>query len=582
LSQSEPGDWLWHSQEKTMSDDKQQVPPQERQHAPPVPGQEALPENEQQVPPTEGEQLPPEQDELTQQVQEMGRTLRDGLTQVSGRLRQVFGRATQLWDESAVPPPTRLTGSREEEYVRQLAKRWTQQEFLVTPDLIDNMAIESWERLDLWEFRVQTRWETRAFEVTTEPYSGAKPTATGRVLPLWDYVLPVVSDPEAREVRERLSDADELAMCLSCNGSGRIACSTCTGKGWVVCSDCKGRTKLRCPRCKGKAIIPDWGAPRRGPGKNFFQSQAEQLADAVKDRANDMVDSVRQYVPLPGGQPQLAPGERPKGMIPCPECVDGEIECSCGSGKRVCTTCQGVKTQPCPICKGSGQVIRHREIVRRFEAREALRTVGEVAIPEKALRKAEGDVIMTVETIPALEKTTPPAGLAEEVWRAAQEAARTNRQPSAPEQHATFQSVEFLRVPVVKVGYTYGEAPYSFYAFGAEGKERFFAEGFPPRWKRVERFVRSVAQELITPTASPPPESRVSDFSRYKEAREGGRQSIPVEMPRVVVQEEAAPPSESQPAPSAPEHPEPPQQEQSGQEQPRHQGSEGAMGPLEG
>ncbi len=556
-----------------MADDGQHVPPQDGQRIP-LENQQQPPEaqGQQPPPPTEGEQFPPYQDELTQQLQEVGRVLRDGLSQASGRLKQVFGRASQLWEESAVPPPTRLTGSREEEFVRRLAKRWTQQDFLVTPDLSDNMAIASWERLDLWEFRVQTRWETRAFEVTTEPYSGTKPTTTGRILPVWDYVLPVVNDPQLQLARERLPDADELAMCLSCNGSGRVACSTCTGKGWVVCPDCKGRTKIRCPRCKGKAMIPDWGGPRRGPGKNFFQAQAEQLADAVKERASDMVDSVRQYVPLPGGQPQLAPGERPKGMIPCPECVDGEIECSCGSGKRVCATCQGVKSQPCPICKGSGQVIRHREIVRRFETRETLGTVGETAIPEKALRKAEGDVMMTVEGIQALEQVTPPEGLSEEVWRAAQEAARKQRQPFAPEQHATFQSVEFLRVPVVKVAYTYGEAPYTFFAFGAEGQERFFAESFPPRWKRVERFVRSVAQELITPGASSVPESRVSDFSRYKEAREGTRQRIPVEIPRVTVQEE--PPAQGAPAQEAPGA--------GAAEPPKETTSEDGVGPVEG
>jgi hypothetical protein len=531
-----------------MSDDEQQVPPQEGQQIP-IENKQQPPRPPEQMPPAEGEQVPPSQDELTQQFQEMGRVLRDGLTQASGRLRQVFGRATQLWDESAVPAPTRLTGSREEEFVRQLAKRWTQQDFLVTPDLGENMAIESWERLDLWEYRVQTRWETRAFEVTTEPYAGAKPTTTGRILPVWDYVLPVVSDPQVQLVRERLPDADELAMCFSCNGSGRVGCSTCTGKGWVVCSDCKGRTRLRCPRCKGKAMIPDWGGPRRGAGKNFFQAQAEHLADAVKERASDMVDSVRQYVPLPGGQSQPLPGERPKGMIPCPECVDGEIACSCGSGKRVCTTCQGVKTQPCPVCKGSGQVIRHREIVRRFEAREMGGTVGEAAIPEKVLRKAEGDVMMTVESIQSLENAAPPEGLTEDIWRAAQEAARKHRQPFAPEQHAVFQSVEFLRVPVVKVAYTYGDAPFTFFAFGAAGKERFWAERFPPRWQRVERFVRTVAQELMTPVVGPPPESRVSDFNRYKEAREGTRQRVPVEMPRVVVTEE--PPAQEPPAAGA-------------------------------
>ncbi len=481
-----------------------------------------------------GQRFPPDEDELSRRLQDAGRMLRDGLNEAGGRLRQVFDRLNDLWEESAPFTPSRLTGSREEEYLRGLAKKWTTQDFLVTPDLSENMAIRSWERADLWEVSVQTRWEARRFEVSTEPYIGNQPVSGGRILPVWEYDLAPVQDLRSQVVRERVPDGDELALCLSCNGSGRAPCSHCSGRGWLVCSDCKGRTKLRCPRCKGKAIIPDWAQKR--PSKGFIQDQAEKLASSVADRAGDVIDTVRQYVPLPDQGPHT--GALPKGMIPCPDCVEGEIDCTCGNGKRVCTVCQGTKNAACPVCKGSGKVIRHREIVRRFDVRPLVQTFGESQIPMRDLRRAEGEVIAAIETQEALEKPTPPVGVPEQVWSMAQEAARASRQSIAPDERATLQVVELMRVPVVKVVYGYADEPYVFYAFGPEGKEKFYAESFPPRWKRVERFVRSLAQEIIPPSSTG---GQVSDLESYRQAREGGRQRIPVEMPPVVVKEEPRP-----------------------------------------
>ncbi|HEY7347281.1 MAG TPA: zinc finger-like domain-containing protein [Ktedonobacterales bacterium] len=482
-----------------------------------------------------GQRFPPDEDELNRRIQETSRMLRDGLNEVGGRLRQAFGRLNELWEESAPFTPSRLTGSREEEYVRGLAKKWATQDFLVTPDLSENMAIRSWEHDDLWEVSVQTRWEARRFEVSTEPYTGTQPVNAGRILPVWDYELAPVQDLRSQVVRERVPEGDELALCLSCNGSGRAPCSNCSGRGWLVCSDCKGRTKLRCPRCKGKAIIPDWAQKR--PSKGFVQDQAEKLASSMADRASDVMDTVRQYVPLPDQGPHS--GALPKGMIPCPDCVEGEIDCTCGNGKRVCAVCQGSKNAACPVCKGSGKVIRHREIVRRFDVRPFTQAFGESPIPMRFLRGAEGEVIATIETQEALDKPAPPEGVPEQVWSMAQEAARANQQSIAPDERATRQVVELMRVPVVKVIYGYGDEPFVFYAFGSEGKEKFYAESFPPRWKRVERFVRSIAQEIIPPSSTG---AQVSDLESYRQAREGsGRQRIPVEMPPVTVKEDQHP-----------------------------------------
>ena len=489
----------------------------------------------------DGQRVPPDGDDLNRRFQDASRIVRDGLNEASGRLRQAFDRLNDLWEESAPYPPTRLTGSREEEYLRGLAKKWTAQDFMVTPDLSERMAIRSWERLDLWEIAAQTRWEARSFEITTEPYTGTQPVPTGRVLPVWDYELAPAPDLRSQVVRERAPEGDELGLCLSCNGTGRASCSNCSGRGWIVCPDCKGRTKLRCPRCKGKSYIADWGQKRASKG--FLQDQADKLTASVADRANEVIDTVRQYVPIPD---QGQPGERPKGTIPCPDCVEGEIDCTCGNGKRVCAVCQGTKNQACPVCKGSGKVIRHREIVRRFDVRPFSRTVGESPIPERILRRAEGEVVATIETGEALERQKPPVGVPEPVWAAAQEVGRVSRKNIAPDERASLQVIELQRIAVVKVIYGYGDEPFAFYAFGPEGKEKFYAEIFPPRWKRLERFVRSIAQEIIPPASTG---GQVSDLDRYRREREGGRQHIPVEMPPVMVKEE--PPADA-PNASAP------------------------------
>jgi hypothetical protein len=493
-----------------------------------------------------GQRFPPDGDELNQRLQEAGRVFRDGLNEAGGRLRQAFDRLNEIWEESAPFTASRLTGSREEEYLRGLARKWTTQDFLVTPDLSENMAIRSWEHADLWEVSVQTRWEARRFEVSTEPYTGQQPVNAGRILPVWDYELAPVQDLRSQVVRERVPEGDELALCLTCNGSGRAPCSNCSGRGWLVCSDCKGRTKLRCPRCKGKGIIPDWA--QRRASKGFIQDQADKLASSMADRANEVIDNVRQYVPLPGQEPHTGP--LPKGMIPCPDCVEGEINCTCGNGKRVCAVCQGSKSQACPVCKGSGKVIRHREIVRRFDVRPLTQTFGESPIPMRFLRRAEGEAIATIESQERMEQATPPEGVSEPVWSMAQEAARASRQSIAPDERATLQVVELMRVPVVKVVYGYGDEPFVFYAFGPEGKEKFYAETFPPRWKRVERFVRSLVQEIVPPS---PTGGQVSDLESYRQAREGsGRQRIPVEMPPVVVKEDTHPGEPDAQAPAQP------------------------------
>jgi len=79
--------------------------------------------------------------------------------------------------------------------------------------------------------------------------------------------------------------------------------------------------------------------------------------------------------------------------IPCPDCVNGEVECTCGTGKRVCTNCKGAKTELCVHCGGTGKVARHYEIVRRFDLREQRQLVGTNVIPEQQINERRAKAI---------------------------------------------------------------------------------------------------------------------------------------------------------------------------------------------
>ena len=59
--------------------------------------------------------------------------------------------------------------------------------------------------------------------------------------------------------------------------------------------------------------------------------------------------------------------------------------------------------------------------------------------------------------------------------------------------------MELIRIPYTKVAYRYADQDYTFYTYDVQGEEKFFAERYPARWDRIERLVRFITADLMTP-----------------------------------------------------------------------------------
>jgi hypothetical protein len=448
----------------------------------------------------------PNQDDIEKRIEELTRTVVQGANEAQQRIKRVVDKASEYWQQTQTSPVPRKATSVEEQRIRQLANMWSAGNWRVARDLGTYMDVVSWSSDEVWEVTLQTRWETRNMEQVTEPYTGRQVAKLNPVLPVWDYDLPSVSGLKAPPSRTRLEGLDEILACTVCNGTGRALCTVCTGRGWIVCPDCKGRTKKRCTTCRGRGYIADWANKEKRP---FFQKQAENLASSVTGKVADVFEGIRQQgVPIPNPA-DVDPASKGQ-TVPCPDCVNGEMDCTCGNGKRVCTNCQGAKTALCANCGGTGKVVRHREIVRRFDLRVQTQVVANSPIPEQKLLKASGELVYNAEVNETLHPAAPPESVPMDVWQVAvglvqtaavsQEKAGIDPQGSS---RTTLQVLELVRIPYSKIDYRFENQDYVFYVYDGEGKEKFYADRYPARWDRIERLVRSITNDLMAPAQEP-------------------------------------------------------------------------------
>ncbi len=484
----------------------------------------------------------PNQDDLDRRIEEIRRKVIEGTSEAQLRIKRVVDKASEYWQQTNTPAEPRRASSVEEERIRHLANTWSVGNWQIARELGTYMDLVSWSEDEVWEVTVQTRWETRSMEIVSEPYAGLPLGKPKPLLPVWDYELPAVTGLRAPESRIRVEGQDETLSCVACNSTGRLLCSTCAGRGWVICPDCKGRTRIRCSTCRGRGYIADWTDAKK---KSFFQKRAEGLASSVNEKVSDVLEGIRQQgVPIPN---PVDTDPATKGRtVPCPDCEKGEVECTCGTGKRVCTNCTGAKTELCIHCGGTGKVVRHYEIVRRFDLGVQTQIVGTNAIPEQRFTKATGDLVYNAEISEPLYADAPPEGVPMDVWRlAVQLTENTSQGKNAPgaasdtaragnskvQTRPTLQVVELTRIPYTKVDYRYGDQDYTFYVYDVEGKEKFYADRYPARWDRIERLVRSITTDLMAPAQGGPQAATASDQVR------GYR--VPIETPPYTITEES-------------------------------------------
>jgi hypothetical protein len=406
----------------------------------------------------------PNFDDIDKRIEELKRTVVQGANEAQQRVKRVVDKASEYWQHAVTPsetPTPHQSSNLEEQRIRQLANRWSNGNWRVARDLGTYMDILSWSDDEIWDVMVQTRWETRSMEMTTEPYTGRTLGNLQPLLPVWDYQLPEVTGLKAPASRIHMEGLDEIVSCTACNSTGRVFCATCTGRGWIVCPDCQGRTKMRCSTCRGRGYIADWTQTGKKP---FFQKQADSLVNSVNEKVADVFEGIRQQgVPIPN---PVDTDPATKGRtVPCPDCVNGEVECTCGTGKRVCPTCQGAKSAFCANCAGTGKVVRHRDIVRQFDLRLQTQLVGSSPIPEDHLLKATGDLIYSAEVNDTLYAEAPPEKVPMDVWQVAVQMVKTSSTAaplinpsvghSRPDSRATLQVLELIRIPYTRVDYRY-------------------------------------------------------------------------------------------------------------------------------
>jgi DnaJ-class molecular chaperone with C-terminal Zn finger domain len=499
---------------------------------------------------TEGGDLP-NQDEIEKRLDDLRRVVTQGANEAQTRLKRVFNKANDYWQQTQSAPVPRQPGNVEEQRLRQIINAWSNENWRVARDLGTYMDIVALRTDEVWQIALETRWETRTMEVTSEPYNGHAMARPQPLLPVWDYELPPITGLKSPTARTRLDNMDEIVSCTSCNSTGHVFCSGCNGRGWIVCPDCKGRTKKRCPTCRGRGYVADWSTTQKKP---FFQRQASNMAASLGNKVSDVVDSIRQQgVPLPN---PLDSDPAAKGTtIPCPDCINGEVDCSCVNGKRVCPTCQGAKMSLCPNCGGTGRVVRHRDIVRSFDLRSQSQVIGTSAIPVAQLARADGDLVYSAEINEPLFAEAAPEQVPQDIWQTTvelvnserQAAQRPNLDPQATPR-PTLQVVELVRIPYTAINYRYADQDYVLYIYDNEGNEKFYAEHAPARWDRVERLVKAITADLTAPTTSDPeqqettrqndqPQTNKRTNDRNSNSYSGGYR-IPVEVPNYTIIEE--------------------------------------------
>jgi hypothetical protein len=456
-----------------------------------------------------------DRDELANSLEDMRRVVQENVGQTGQRLWRVFERAGRIWEESAVPRSQRPPTTPDEAYLRVLIGRWAAQEPLVSRDVGEAAEPVAWTESAVWDIVVRTRWETRTIEESSEPYKGQHVGKPGPRRLAWAYELSDAPDFATPVDRLPLADQDELQSCLACNGTGRALCQECNSKGWIVCPQCQGRTRVRCERCKGRGYVADWADQQRAR-KGFLQQQAERFGERMGDQVTSAADTLRkQYgVPIPplpiGREADPALFGR---TVPCPDCLNGEVDCTCGNGKRVCPTCRGSKSQPCAVCAGTGQVVKHYVLTRRFEVETLVSPMGQSIVPEARLERAVGETFYTSELGNDLAASAPE-GVTRELWTEALRTAAAARAREDSQRRVSRQVIDLRRIPITRIDYRYGGEGYTLFAFGARGQEQFYAEVFPPLWKRFERFVRGVSREFTAPVT--PPQSDAGDAGSYR------------------------------------------------------------------
>ena len=162
--------------------------------------------------------------------------------------------------------------------------------------------------------------------------------------------------------------------------------------------------------------------------------------------------------------------------------------------------------------------------------------MGNSPIPARRLEAAGGEVVYNTEVNETLHPDAAPENVPMDVWRASVELAQAesaNQEKQGVETplggtRSSLQVLELVRIPYTKVDYHYGNQDYIFFVYDSNGQEKFHADRYPARWDRIERLVRAISTDLMTPAQQ--------DAATSNQSTSGYR--VPIEVPPYTVTED--------------------------------------------
>ena len=133
-----------------------------------------------------------------------------------------------------------------------------------------------------------------------------------------------------------------------------------------------------------------------------------------------------------------------------------------------------------------------------------------------------------------LHPDAAPEGVPMDVWQAS--VALAQEESANQEKHgvetplggtrSTLQVLELVRIPYTRVDYRYGDQDYTFFVYDSNGQEKFHADRYPARWDRIERLVRAISVDLMTPAQQDAPNRPAPGYR------------VPIEVPPYTITED--------------------------------------------
>lgn len=294
-----------------------------------------------------------------------------------------------------------------EEQVRDAINRWSTGYFRI-PNLGDKIFLDEIAPHSSYTFRLQTQYEERTVNRESEPYGGGPVDDRGRPPGPWEMPARRPTDFEDRTETFRVPHTEQVTMCSSCAGLGRVDCKPCDGTG-----------RANCTHCQGKG----------------YREETEFQKDTD-----------------PHGNQTTRP-------------VTVKKDCThCHNGKVTCTACNGNGRVTCPGCKGSGRVKTFDRLTVRFHCPAQSEVHDATAVPDEMLKRLTGEVLFDQQVARIDDYPGAPAEAAER----ARGMLRKSHAVDDARSRLLFQHLHVERVPVQEVKYRYAGVSYTMWICGNE------------------------------------------------------------------------------------------------------------------